>query len=225
MTFKNSVAVPMVPANFVGVGVRYTNADRGHMHVGLIYEDPQGQPSFAHLAFHHDVRKDAPPNDEAYLWDDCAWLSDPDVRSSAEYLADYIETCVRNTNVDYGIDPPDEAFSESGQYNGLNPSKGLTCATFIAAVLKGAGFPVVDLSTWSRRTEEDDKWGAGVMALLRRHAPERAAQIHGQTVPFRLKPDELAAAAADIAIPVSFERAIDLAVPLREAMLHAARRC
>jgi hypothetical protein len=212
----------MVPANLVGVGVRYTNADRGHMHVGLIYEDPQGQPSFAHLAFHHDLRKDAPPNEEAYLWADCAWLADPGVRSNAEYLADFIETCIRNTNVDYGIDPPDDAFDASGQYIDLDPSKGLTCATFIAAVLRSAGFPVVDLSTWCSRAEDDD-WGAGVMRLLQHLAPARAAQLQGQTVAFRLKPDELAAATADIAIPVSFERAIELAEPLREPMLDAAR--
>ena len=222
MTFRNSVEVDMAPANVVGVAVKSTDPDRGHMHVGLLYDDPEGAPHMLHLAFHHDLRKEPPPNRDEYLWDDCAWLAAPRMRANAELIADFIETCALNTEIDYGFSAPDDAFDADGKYDALDPSKGLTCATFIAAVFKSAGFPTVKLETWPSRPD-DEAWQQSVLRLLRRFAPERAAQLSGAEVAYRLKPSELAVASASSRAPLCFARAVRLAAQLEANLVAAAR--
>lgn len=212
----------MVPANMVGIAVQSTDPERGHMHVGLLYVDPDGAPHLLHLAFHHDLRKEPLPSQDEYLWDDCAWLASPKMRANAELIADFIETCAQNTDIDYGFSPPDDAFDADGKYDALNPSKGLTCATFIAAIFKSAGFPTVKLETWPSRPD-DEAWRQSVLRLLRRYEPKRAAQLSGSEVAYRLKPSELAAASASSRAPLCFARAVRLAAPLEVAMIEAAR--
>ncbi len=208
----------MDPANLVGVGILRTDPARDNLHVGLVYVDPKGERSFAHLAFHNDLRKEPPPDADGYLWDDCAWLAEPRLRANAEAVAVFIETCVRRTDVPYGMDPPDDAFDAQGRYDELDPSKGLTCATFIAAVMKSVGFPVVDLTTWENRVG-DEQWKQSVLRLLRRHCPDRARQVEGSQARFRLRPEEIAAATAATAIPVEFKPAVEMGAALREIAL------
>lgn len=212
----------MVPANVVGVAVKSTDPDRGHMHSGLLYVDPEGSPYFLHLAFHHDLVKEAPPNQDEYLWDDCAWLASPGMKSNAELIADFIETCALNTAIDYGFAPPDDVFDADGKYDALDPTKGLTCATFIAAVFKSAGFPTVKLETWPSRPE-DEAWRVSVLRLLRRLRPERAKQLEGVGVDYRLKPSEVAASSVSHRAPLCFARAVRLAAPLEASMIDVAR--
>ena len=190
------------------------------MHVGLLYRDPAGQTQFLHLAFHHQLIKQRPAAGQGYLWaDGGAWISDPESAANAEFLSDYIELASRNTDIAYGVIPPDEAFDEGGRYAALDPSKGLTCATFVALVLKSAGFPVVALETWRAR-EGDDAWRRSVVGLLKTHdAPEQARLIEGQQAPFRLKPDEIAIAVVQPTIPVTFDEAIALSPALTSQLL------
>ena len=217
MTFRNSQIIPMSPEELVGVAIQATGHGDG-MHVGLLYVEPEGDCRFVHLAFHHDLRNELAPNDHGYWWAGCAWLAGEEQLANAEFLAEYIWACSQNTDVDYGFNPPPVAFGIDGKYDALNPSKGLTCATFVASVLKCGGFPVVRLEEWERRVE-DDAWKQSVLRLLCRFGhQDRAEQIGHEEIAFRLKPDEAAAAAASQIIPLGLAQTIAIAEPLKDLL-------
>lgn len=143
----------------------------------------------AHLAFHEDLRCDPVYPQSGYVWSDCLWLQDPDYAATATFVARFVKGILRNEKVDYGLLPDLDSFAE-GEYIARHPLVGLACASYVAAVLKGAGFDVIDLSTWKYRPE-DDVWSDQVLDMLRRYAPARAAGLEGQRAPFRVRPDEV----------------------------------
>ncbi len=115
-----------------------------------------------------------------------------------------------------GLDPDMDCFS-TGQHVETDPRYGLTCATYVAAALKGAGIDILDIATWVPRPG-DDAWSEWVLGLLEEHAPKRAEQLAGQKAPFRVRPDEMAAAASSDRYPVTMNEAADAASHVRKAV-------
>ncbi|GJE83864.1 hypothetical protein [Methylorubrum thiocyanatum] len=105
----------------------------------------------------------------------------------------------------------------TGQHVETDPRYGLTCATYVAAALKGAGIDILDIATWVPRPG-DDAWSEWVLGLLEEHAPKRAEQLAGQKAPFRVRPDEMAAAASSDRYPVTMNEAADAASHVRKAV-------
>lgn len=216
MTFTPVGNRPIDPVNFVGVAIKAIDFDARAMHVGLVYRSSSQGVRFAHLAFHHDLRNDPAPNDDTYLWSDCQWLADPAMAATADFVATFIEAVViaNSENVDYGVDATGTRFDQSGRFCSIDPRKGLTCATFIFAVFRDAGFPVVNIETWPSRAE-DALWRDQVLSMLRTYgAPSRALEIGNEDAPFRLSPAEIAAATASPAVPLDFTQAVLLAEPV-----------
>lgn len=95
-------------------------------------------------------------DDGGYAWADCRWLQDPDHAGSAEYVRLVIKGSLRNDKVHYGLEPDLDSFS-TGQFVSRHPLLGPTCATFVVAALRAAGFDVLDITTWRHRPG-DDEW-------------------------------------------------------------------
>lgn len=203
MTFRSAADHPASPLNHVGVAVKVIDEATAALHVGLVYRLTDGVPRMAHLAFHHDLRDEAAPTGHGYAWADCGWLQDPDYASSGAFVARFIQGTLRRRDVRYGLNPDLDCYA-TGQLVETDPRFGLTCATYIAAVLKGAGFDILDIGTWVARPG-DEAWSRHVLALLDRYAPARAEELRGQVAPFRVRPDEMAAAVAGPSFPVTME--------------------
>lgn len=213
MNFQPAQSIPMAPKYLVGVAIRRTQGTG--MHVGLVYTHSSGEVRFAHLAWHNNLLNDPAPNHQPYLWADCEWLADPAVASLAEFVTNFIEMSCRKKEIPYGHRAPARAFDAQGQYMSTDPQEGLTCATYISSVLKDGGFPVVDIGTWTTRPD-DATWWANLEDALRGNpdTAARAAELSGISVDFRLRPDEIAVAAASNQVPLSFGQASAQAAPL-----------
>lgn len=105
----------------------------------------------------------------------------------------------------------------------MGTRRGLTCATFVVALLAAYDIPLLDLDRWEQR-EEDEAWQRAVVEAIRRYAvggEEHAASIAadvGNCV--RLRPEEVVAAFAQADRPVSFS----VAVPLGAEVVGEIRR-
>jgi hypothetical protein len=214
VTFESTDVRPLAPQYWVGVAITATNPAERAMHVGLVYRSPNLQVRFAHLAFHHRLLDGPAHVLNGYLWSDCMFLAGKEMAATAEFIANYIASVARTTAVPYGTDSRGTKFDSSGAYQTIDRRRGLTCATFISRVFEDAGFPIVLLETWPRR-ESDAEWRDSVLKMLRQYGEEeRATEIADQEVPFRLSPAEVAVAAADNLIPLTFEQAVERSEPL-----------
>jgi hypothetical protein len=214
MTFRSCGDAPVDLLHDVGIAIRATDVARQLMHVGLLYRSTDGEQRFLHLAFHHDLQDQVAPVNARYFWADCAWLALPDFEVVGDTLVSYIESVREETKVPYGFDGADVHFDGGGHYVSLDQVKGLTCATFIATVLESAGIPVVDLTTWQPR-EDDEKWRAIIMDALQERAPDRATEVAQSPMEFRLRPDEIAGASSGTKVPLVFQEALTAAQPIR----------
>ena len=109
--------------------------------------------------------------------------------------------------------------NESLSY-GFKPDEGgLTCATFVAEVLAGLGHTVVDWKSWKPNRPGDIAFRKERLAEYERTmntkiTPRRVEEMRAQDPFYRLRPEEIAAAATRPPIeewPVSYEDAISLA--------------
>lgn len=211
MTFRASSAVAMSPANQVGVAIQVVSPRLGLLHVGLLYENRRGEVRLAHLKGDNRAADQAAPNDEGYHWDDCAWLARPELHPLADAVALFVELCAETREIPYGPNPPEGAFDEAGRYVCADRRLGLTCATYVAAVLAGAGYPVVRLDTWQPRPD-DQSWWEGMVQYL---GAARAEELEGVRVMVRLRPDEAAVSVAAADRPLCFPKASERSQALR----------
>ena len=205
MSFRYVAEHPVSPSNHVGVAIRLSEGTELDLHVGIVFRLSDGTPWIAHLAFHEKLRDHAAPTGDRYAWADCRWLQTDEHSHSGPFVARFIQGTLRNRKVRYGLDPRLDCFS-TGTYGEDDPRYGLTCATYVAAALKGAGIDLLDITTWIARPG-DEAWTNAVLRALREGAPERAAELEGQRAPFRVRPDEVAAAAEGPIFPISMTEA------------------
>lgn len=58
------------------------------------------------------------------------------------------------------------SFDVTGKYTPPNDSDGLTCATFVSEIFEGAGFHVVDETTWPANSAGNAEWREEVVQAL-----------------------------------------------------------
>lgn len=223
MTFTTNTDRPMRPTAYVGVAIRATNQTPQRMHVGILYLSTRNEVKFAHLAFHKDLRNDSLPLEDEYFWEDCRWLMQDGMDSVAQLIADFIEACVQTNEIPYGPNPPVDAFDAFGRYQPKNPREGLTCATFVSEIFSSVGFPVVELNTWRSR-DEDNSWWHDIESLLKRSAPDRASELAGVQLSFRLRPDEVAVSATNVETPLQFDDAVRLSLDLQGILFPSSQK-
>ena len=120
----------------------------------------EGAARLIHFAWHRDLRDDEPDN--TYLWADIGLDT-----ANARYLAAFAANLKRNqVNIFYGLDQAGSCFdSETGDFIPPPLGKGLTCATFILAVMRSVGFAALLEESWSPR-EDDAAFGQQIVEDL-----------------------------------------------------------
>ncbi len=110
-------------------------------HIGILHQD-EGSDAFLmlHLAWHHRLRKEAPP--VGFLWVDPAIHPRRLVQVAA--ICRKIWKANSAGGIPYAFSPPNDCFDvDSGKYL-FGPTRlGLTCATFILALFHVAGLQLV----------------------------------------------------------------------------------
>lgn len=182
----------------------------GGRHTGLIYRDDDGNLHVLHLAFHHDLRDDPMPAGGT-----CSRVSLAPL--SQEIMAAYASR-VRRTNpkIPYAVTTEGECFDRDGNYLEGPVGTGLTCATFVTALFSAMRFPMIADETWPKRAD-DAAWLASIIAIMEQHQNQYGIdQAHidalkADPVACRIRPEEVAAAAAQPQWPVAFPQIEKLA--------------
>ncbi|CCD96501.1 hypothetical protein BRAO375_600074 [Bradyrhizobium sp. ORS 375] len=195
--------------------------DQYGLHSGLLYKI-DGQPArISHLAWHHQLRDE--PAADPFLWADVG-LSAENSRFIAAWLA------LRQnspSNIPYGIDAGGACF-EMATHEFLPPplGKGLTCATYIVAVFRSLGFPLLLEETWPADRPDDHAWQRAVLSLLRRTGATEDYVEAAQTDvgAKRYRPAEVVGAATRAPWPVAFQDATALAAAVLTDVQNAVVR-
>lgn len=101
----------------------------------------------------------------------------------------------------------DLEFTTSGRIILARNGKGLNCSTFVLHVFRQYGIPLVDFDTWQARSE-DAEWHRSLVEWVKHDDPEHAALIESEIGCARVRPEEVAGAALDNELPVSFEHCV-----------------
>ena len=205
---------PFSEVQDVGVVIHKTNTGQ---HTGFLYRRDDGSVRVLHLAFHHELR-----DDEVLEWEARvrAWFG-ADLRwaelglpedSKIVFAAHLSQILLGNPQIPYGLDAGGTIFTADGKFVRGPVGKGLTCATFIAAVLAGYGHPVV-MGNWPSRPE-DKEWAEQIISMLEGRAnQEHIDAIKADIGASRYRPGEVVGAAVRPLPdwPVSFSDAVALA--------------
>jgi hypothetical protein len=177
------------------------------LHAGILYQDPHQQTRVLHLAWHHQLRDD--PHDEHDGWLGITPLLDEidqrvllgACRSVAKHRA--------ALQLPYGFRYQHSRLDQDGNFIPGPGESGLTCATFVLAVFRMAALDLLDLPSWEQRpaerVNEDDEAQRTLIAYLQRKYPAQAEALQQEKGCARFRSEEVAAASAQSAFPVSYE--------------------
>jgi hypothetical protein len=210
-------AVPAPPRALFGVAIGVTDvvADPPIMqlHTGLLHrgDEPDASVELLHLAFHALlVRSPLPDGDVHYVWVRMA-VDEDRVEAVVALCRRIWERKRENPEIRFGVIYEGGKFRDDGTLDLGGNAIGLTCATFVLAVLHGAGLDVVDFTGWPTRGD-DVAWHDYIVRKLeeyRQRYPDRVTLDHIRGVRAergcsRLRPEEVAAACAQSPLPARF---------------------
>lgn len=203
----------------VAVGVSY-NRGSDQWHAVLVYCTGSGAPRCLHLAGDFDLRDQALDDDRLGwpLW--YGWVELQVPEETARAIAQVCRQAARRLRTDgqrvrYSIRHRLGRFdADTGSYVPAAGERGLTCATCVLALCRGANVELIDVPSWPAR-DDDGLWIERVVASLRRTDPAHAAAVASDGLCARFRPTEVAAAALGEALPVDFAQAVAGAEALR----------
>lgn len=175
---------PFAEVQFAGLAVRRT---RLGLHSGFLYQRRGGEPRILHLAFHYDLRDDQAAS--PYRW---AQIGLDEVNK--EFLAELAHRVAHGKpSIAYGFNAAGIAIDpESGEVLPAPTGHGLTCATFITALLRAHAYELVDLDTWPERAD-DIPFQGEIVSSLREHgaSDDHVDAVQADIGSKRLRPDEV----------------------------------
>lgn len=167
-------------------------------HSGIVYRERPGTPlQILHLGGHLALSGHAVTDGFIYAVPE---LLDED----QEFLAGFCRRILRangSRSIPYSFDyDPDITFDRvRGTLVTSDAGQGLSCATFVAAVFRSAGVPLILLSSWPSQADADDSTARrAVLEWWRRsgkpHLIARAAEIEPSIRARRVRPEHVAGA-------------------------------
>lgn len=206
----------------------------GGPHVGISFHAVLAGPQILHLKNHLDLASEK--IDPAL---ELCWIAAPLELppSASKQVVAYVRTVAKRlARINYGTNflAAKGSFDPKGSYKAPKGSLGLTCASFVLEVLRGASVKLIDEVTW-KPTPENRAWAEDVCSWLIKFASaEHVEAVRRGIDGLRLHPWEVAAAGSlpFKQRPAAFEKvsgpasAIDAeitaACPCEEALLAAA---
>ena len=206
-------ASPFEDVQEVGAVIKMLQPEQRH--VGFLYKSLGGAARMLHLGWHHDLRDEDAKLD--YSWVQCGL--DPVNRL---LLAGAVVQIAAQREVPINYSPIYQGeYFESGslKYTRTAPGEGLTCATFIIAVMNSLSLKLFEAEAWPTR-QDDGKW---VQAIASHLAACGADQDHVEAIKAspssaRFRPEEVAGAFTESAVPVPFEKAESLGLAILDEL-------
>jgi hypothetical protein len=185
----------------------------GGSHVGVLFRDRAGALRWLHLAFHHRLTHEDPPEGLRHV----ASTLDPE---RLALVAAMCERVVRRQgrNLPYGFRYDATRFAQDGALRLGPEERGLTCATFVLAIYRSVGVEVLKLPEWPERPDDVTRFEA-LLQLLAAHGAERAhvSAVKQETGARRYRPAEVAGGSS-CAPPCGFADAERAAAELLAAL-------
>jgi hypothetical protein len=158
------------------------------LHAGCVATSSGKEPVLLHLAWDKDFRVEKIPTD--WAWVECSALPEQELRAASNFA---IGLSKDRPLLRYSMIATDPTLDGEGKL--VDGVCGVTCTTFVYALLKRVGIQLVDMTTWPTNRPADHAAQQKLAAILQRdsveHAEGEAAAVG--RVP-RLRPEELAAA-------------------------------
>lgn len=207
-------------------GFGIVHAEGTVKHIGLLHRQftvelpstEQPEPviksvvQFCHLIFHcilENVAVDDPACPQTY-WAESAL----DIFNRRFMAAKMLDVKKHRRNIPYSPVIGSTRFSpEQGDFFAGDLGTGLTCATFVACVMRDYGLPVLQAETWPKRAS-DEQFRQFVLDLFLEHRPNEKDHIEAirvADIQFRIQPDEVAGAMLHDGPPANFDAARKLA--------------
>lgn len=183
------------------VGVAISTTGPGRWHIGIVHGSRGKEILLLHLAWHHRLCNESPGDEIAWIQLQLPALR---LRSIAAFCR-LVWRRHRLGGLPYAFRYAETSFASDGRLRLGATEHGLTCATFVLALLRATGVELMDLSTWPTRPD-DAAWHAEVIELLRRHGapPEHIARVRSEVGCARFRPQEVAGACSEGTFPTSF---------------------
>lgn len=178
-------------------------------HVGMLYRLDNEDVKLIHLAGHNELRTDT-EWDEDLHWAHLADLEPEDIDS----LSAYLELVAKlNPETPYGLSDHGVSFDrDTGTLVRDREAAGLTCATFILAVLKAQQFEPVLKDGWPVGREDDRKFQKVIVDYFRKNDDyERANAVEADVGCARFTPKEVTGCCVEPSWPHSWKVAEKLA--------------
>lgn len=131
----------------------------------------------------------------------------------------------KNDSITFGIRFTETKFDHDGELIFANGDFGLTCATFVLALLESAGIILINLGDWQNR-DKDTEWQQYVLNYYRKRNLREPNSYDENLVPhyesnlgcFRYRPEEVAAASSAENLPTGFDFCEDYGRRINEAL-------
>jgi hypothetical protein len=210
---KNFVDKPLPNSGpLVGVGV--TRISETQNHAGLVFREDDADPKFLELRWHHSLHIGPPSQESAFALLNIHRLRVPAVAGYCQSVWDEN----REGRIPYGFKLPSECFDRNtAKWLLGDTGLGLTCATFVLAVLLATGINIADLDDWPVR-DSDKEWQQLIICHLKNFAPKQAQYLESETGSLRYRPEEVGGAAASNNYPADFATAEKLGHQILIAM-------
>jgi hypothetical protein len=200
------------------LGIAIKRTEDG-FHTGLIYCSKKDEPWMMHLAWHLIYKHESLPANE-YHW---VRISYPlsRLKASVKYC-EHISKRIKG--IPYGNRYLGGQINEKGKYiPSSEEENGLTCATFILAILKGMGIQLIDIDSWQSRPNDVDfqNWIVSKMQksseiTVKEEHIEKIKEKHG--IRYRAEEVTGAASLAPENRPVKFSEALIPAEEIRKSL-------
>lgn len=185
----------LIPFGNDQIAIAVSHSAFGAGHIGIAFHSVKEGPQVLHLAWHLKQYVDSIPAGLSACWGAFPLLLPP--AASKQVVAFVRAVAKRDPPIGYGINfiTSKNSFSANGRYIPPKGSNGLTCASFVIEVLRGAMINLVDLASW-RSDPLNVEWGDKVCLELSKSAELAHVEAVKRDVSgLRLRPTEVAGAA------------------------------
>jgi hypothetical protein len=176
------------------------------LHVGFLYKLGDERARMVHLAWHNRLTDEDPVPD--YFWIQCGL---PDTVRNV--IAPALAGVAQDQQLPYSPLYEGIYFVDGTlRYNRNSPGEGLTCATFLMAVLDALGYPLFNAAEWHARPE-DEAWTERIIRRLAASpgvSTDHTEAIRARPRGARFRPEEVSGSLSEAVVPVSFVRAEQL---------------
>jgi hypothetical protein len=164
-------------------------------HIAIAFHAANESLSLIHLLEHLTIKVEQ-PSDTKKCWAACVVDTPNVLGKQVVALIRAVEPNPPKISYGLALASVNGSFDTLGRYVAPPGSDGLTCASFVSEILKGAGLNLIDLNTWPT-TFENIEWGNSVIKFIEKRgaSPEHLATLGKNNKGLRLHPFEVAAAA------------------------------